>query len=159
MAPGILSFASANSETAATSAAPTPGPLSSVEATGSNGTLTIDEVQIIVDEFKLEGDDAGCQEMPAEAEGCGRFEARPYVLDLPLDAVPIDIATSAVPAGTYFLLKLETTDLASSSAKMEAIGDEVLAAFPDWPENASLRVAGSFDPGDGSDPVVAVSAQ
>jgi len=64
-----------------------------------------------------------------------------------------------VPAGTYFLLKLETTDLASSSAKMEAIGDEVLAAFPDWPENASLRVAGSFDPGDGSDPVVAVSAQ
>jgi hypothetical protein len=141
-----LSFVSASSGAPATANASLvspAGPLRSVVATGVNGTLTIDEVQILVDEFKLEGIDEACEDAQ-NPEGCARFEAPPYFLDLTLDEVPVDIATAPVPAGSYLALKLETKDLPAS------LSTEVLAAFPDWPTNASLRVAGSFDPADES---------
>ncbi len=147
-----LSFVSANSPTTSGAVAPTTGIAATVSVTGSNGTLVIDEVQIVVDEFKLEGDDDSC-DGGEDAEGCARFEADPYFLDLPLDEVPVDIASSAVPDGTYLELKLETKDLdASDDEGIDSLADRVLSAFPDWPERASLRVAGSFEPDDGSDP-------
>ena len=55
-----LSFVSASSPTTNGAVAPTPGIATTVSVTGSNGTLVIDEVQIVVDEFKLEGDDDSC---------------------------------------------------------------------------------------------------
>lgn len=157
-----LSFVAASGDAAAASPALEPGAtsLGMVDATGTNGILTIDEIQIVVDEFKLERVEGAC-EVPAEEEeeeleDCPIFETPPYFLDLPLDAVPVDIATSPVDDGSYTFLKLETKDLASSAGddtgEMESLGEQVLAAYPEWPESASLRVAGSFDPDDGSDP-------
>jgi hypothetical protein len=118
----------------------------SVAMAGTNGSLTLDEIQIVVDEFKLEGEGTACEDHP-EPEACGRIEADPYFLDLPLDEVPVDAAAALVADGSYFALKLETKDLTSSG-----LVSEVRAAFPDWPDEASLRVVGSFDPEDGSDP-------
>ena len=150
-----LSFVLAGSPVAAAPSGTivhTPGALATVDVTGSNGTLAIDEVQIVIDEFKLEGDADSC-EGGVDAESCVRFEALPYFLDLPLDGIPIDIASSPVPDGTYFELKLETKDLdASDDEGIDSLADRVSSAFPDWPERASLRVAGSFEPDDGSDP-------
>ncbi len=150
-----LSFVSAKSPVAPAPSgtiALMPGALATVDVTGSNGTLAIDEVQIVIDEFKLEGDDDSC-EGGVDAESCVRFEALPYFLDLPLDGIPIDIASSPVPDGTYFELKLETKDLdASNDEGIASLADQVLVAFPDWPESASMRMAGSFTPGDGGDP-------
>jgi hypothetical protein len=143
-----LSFVSATAAGASSPSAGVSGPLRAVDATGANGTLTIDEVQIVVDEFKLESVADACEE--AGPGGCAPFETPPYFLDLPLDAVPIDIGASAVSAGTYVALKLETKDFESSvgdpGPPMDALRAEVLAEFPDWPASASLRVAGSFDP-------------
>lgn len=147
-----LSFVAATSDAAPASL--TSGSFGAVDAVGTNGTLSIDEIQIVVDEFKLERAEGACE--VEEVEECVTFETAPYFLDLPLDAVPVDIATSPVADGSYIYLKLETKDLASSAgddeAEMESLGEQVLAAYPDWPESASLRVAGSFDPEDGSDP-------
>lgn len=61
------------------------------------------------------------------AEECATFELPPYFLDLPLDEVRVDVGAASVAEGT--------------------------TACPDWPEQASLRVTGSFDADDGSDPV------
>ena len=144
-----VSFASAP----AASAAPSAPAL--VDAPGSNGTLTIDEIQIVVDEFKLERAEDSCE--TGEDEACEQFEAPPYFLDLPLDAVPVDLASGSVGEGEYRTLKLETKDLEASggedASEAETLADQVVAAYPEWPESASLRVAGSFDAEDGSDPV------
>lgn len=152
-----LSFVAAAADEAlapSPAAEPATGSFGAVDAVGTNRTLTIDEIQIVVDEFKLERDEGACE--AEAAEECATFETAPYFLDLPLDGVPIDIATSPVADGSYTYLKLETKDLASSAgddeAEIESLGEQVLTAYPDWPESASLRVAGSFDAGDGSDP-------
>jgi hypothetical protein len=149
MAEVTLSFASVEAQgmqSAGNALAASSTLARSVEMAGSNGSLTLDEIQLLVDEFKLEGSGAACGDHP-EPEACGRIEAEPYFLDLPLDAVPVDAATTLVADGSYFALKLETKDLSSSG-----LAEVVRPEFPDWPDEASLRVTGSFDPEDGSDP-------
>lgn len=124
--------------------------------TGSNGTLTITDVRLILNEFKLERLEAECDGLEGEAEdACEKFEAPPAFLDLPLGPGAVVAATQEVPAGQYTELKFEAEDIDfdeeddDKSAAIQALAQTVKAAFPDWPSDASMVVVGTFTPTDG----------
>ena len=115
---------------------------------GSNGTLTIDEIRLIVAEVELEGEDDNC---PAGADDdCNEFEAPPRFLDLPLDGTPVEAMTGMIPAGVYDELEFEIEDIDDDEADDDfgpefiALREAILAEFPEWPEDASAMVAGTF---------------
>ena len=116
--------------------------------TGSNGTLTLDDIRLIVDEFKLEPEHGACEDGTAE-DSCERFEAPPHFLTVPLDGVEAGMVAEDVPAGTYLALKFETKAPDGSEAGMTLLG-EIRDVFTDWPQSASAVVVGSFAPADGS---------
>lgn len=128
--------------------------------TGTNGTLTIDEIRIVVSEIELERIDDSClgddDSVDDQSDDCEEFETGPQFLDLPLDGTPIEVATDQVPPGTYEELEFEIEDLeddegdATEEARIAAVRAQILAAVPDWPEEASALVTGSFTPTSGT---------
>jgi len=159
VAPTSSSFAAAVLE-----GAPAAVPARATDVSGSNGTLTIDEVWLIVAEAELDGDDDWCEDSDGEDSGssgsssassdCAEFEAPPRFLELPLDGSPVLAFQGLVPPGTYTELEFEIEDLDDDeddeefAAEIAALRDVVLDRFPDWPRNASARVQGSFQPTD-----------
>ena len=137
-------------------AAPGGGPLRALTLTGSNGTLAIDDVRIVVAEFELKGDD---DVNPCERNGggddCEDFDAGPLFVDLPLDGGVVPVSTGAVPPGTYREVEFEVEDLdddeedASEAARIDALFQQIRGAFPDWPRDASMLVVGTFTPAGG----------
>ena len=128
---------------------------------GTNGTLTIDEIRLIVAEVELDReDDDGCIDDDHGSDdigdGCEKFNAGPRFLDLPLDGQLIEVMTDVVPSGVYDELEFEIEDLeddedsAVEAALIAAVRAEVLAAVPDWPRKASALIVGSFTPTSGT---------
>lgn len=121
---------------------------------GSNGTLTITDVRFIVSEFKLERAEGECDGLEGDAEdACEKFEAPPAFIDLPLSAGAVIAATQEVPAGRYEELKFEAEDIDfdeeeddEKGAAIRTLAQSVRAEFPDWPEDASMIVVGTFTP-------------
>jgi len=128
---------------------------------GTNGTLTIEEIRLVVSEIELEKiDDDSClgsdDSLDDLGDDCEEFETGPQFLDLPLDGTPIEVATDAVPAGTYEELEFEIEDLeddeddATEAALIAAVRAQILAVVADWPEEASALVTGTFTPTSGA---------
>lgn len=120
--------------------------------TGSNGTLRIDEAWVIVKEFELEQDDDACSQ--GTGNRCAEFEAERFLLQLPLDGSTVTAASADVPAGTYHEFDFEVDDLLDDddddeSAEVAALRAAVRQQFPQWPDDASMRVVGSFTPASG----------
>lgn len=127
--------------------------------TGSNGTLTIDEIRLVVAEVELEGDDDNCVDdanAQTPDDDCNEVESPPRFVDLPLDGQPVEAISGIIPPGVYDELEFEIEDLEDDegeefaqeiAALREAIRDE----FSDWPEEASVFVAGTFTTTDGVD--------
>ena len=117
---------------------------------GTNGTLTIEEIRLIVAEAELDGDDDACED-DLPGEDCAKFEAPPRFLDLPLDGDPIQAFVGVVPQGTYDELEFEIEDLEDDeddtqfAAEIAALREDILAEFPDWPRKATALVVGSFE--------------
>lgn len=128
--------------------------------TGSNGTLTITDVRFILNEFELERVEDDCEGLEGDAEdACEEFEAPPAFIDLPLGAGAVVAATQEVPAGRYEELKFEAEDIDfdeeeddEKGAAIRTLAEAVRAAFPNWPEDASMVVVGTFTP-TGGEPV------
>lgn len=127
---------------------------SSLELTGSNGTLRIDEMYFIVAEFELEGHDDACND--DWNDDCEEFEAPPAFLDVPLDGSGVIAVRHTVPAGTYHKLDFEVEDLddddeddSAKAQQIAALRSQILAQFSDWPRDASMLVVGSFTPNGG----------
>lgn len=122
--------------------------------TGTNGTLTITDVRFILNEFELERAEASCEGLEGDAEdACEKFEAPPAFIDLPLGAGAVVAATQEVPAGSYTELKFEAEDIDfdeedddRKGAAIRALAQTVRGAFPEWPEDASMVVVGTFTP-------------
>lgn len=129
---------------------------SSLLLTGSNGTLRIDEVFVIVDRFELKRvDDDACVE---EDHSCERFSAPPMLLELPLDSSSVVAVRQPVEPGTYRKLKFEVEDLDDTddddvpgrAQQIQQLRAAIRARFPDWPEDAGMLVVGSFTPTGGT---------
>jgi len=122
---------------------------------GTNGTLTIDEILIIIDEVELHRADGSCDDDGPLDDDCGDFETPPRFLDLPLDGEPLAGVTTTLPAGAYKSLDFEVEDLEddesdpAKAAAIEAVRAQILAIVPDWPRKASTLVTGSFAPSAG----------
>lgn len=128
--------------------------------TGSNGTLTITDIRLIVDEFELERTDVAVDcDVEPEPAGCADFEARFLFVDVPLTGTPLTVANQPVPAGTYKEMEFEVEDLETDADEPEDQADAALAqallttirqTFPDWPAKASMVVVGTFSPTGGT---------
>lgn len=151
-----------------TTTAPTVGSVDGLSAslladervlTGSNGTLRITDMRMIVAELELEGPEA-CLESDddgeLELEEC-EFEAPPFLLTVPLEGGEVVVASTDVPLGTYSELKFEIEDLEldedDEDRTRQAITNlrsQLQAAFPAFPSEASAVVVGSFTPTGGA---------
>lgn len=127
----------------------------SVELGGANGTLTIDEMQIVVSGFAMEEPDGNC----SGAVGCARFDGPPIATPLPLTDESLPVAQGAIAAGAYDELTFEVEDLEADQPgdqekadQLAALLDEVRQDVPDWPESAAAYVTGQFTP-TGGEPV------
>lgn len=121
--------------------------------TGANGTLTIDDIRIIVAEFEVDGDDDvnRCEDNGG-GDDCEDFDAGPLFVDLPLSGGQVTVSTGEIPPGTYREVEFEVEDLdddeenPAEAARIQALLAQVRAQFPDWPRDASMLVVGTFTP-------------
>lgn len=122
---------------------------------GTNGTLTIDEIRLVVAEVELDGDDDACEDDLPSSEDCAEFEAPPRFLNLPLDGSPMEAFVGLIPPNTYEELEFEIEDLEDDeedtefAAEIAMLREEIRDEFPDWPDDATALVRGSFENNDG----------
>ncbi|WP_103020731.1 hypothetical protein [Salinibacter altiplanensis] len=126
---------------------------------GSNGTLEFYDLRLIVDKVKLEqdsedqgsdneGDDSTEVEIEREVE-----VERPRFLDLPLQGSEVSpVAAGDVPEGTYNEFEFEVDDLDDDNGNARELLSDIQneEGFPNWPEDASMVVVGTFTPTDGA---------
>lgn len=132
--------------------------------TGSNGTLSITRIVLVVSKFALKGEhdcvrgDRVHEEHGEHHRDC-RFRGQPFLLDLPLGGGDVAVATDAVPAGTYDGLKFKVQDLHEDDddddddaerAGLAEVRAALKQAFPDVPDAASMVVTGTFTPTGGT---------
>lgn len=160
-----IQFATVSTSTAA-SMAPSASQAGSLTVTGNNGTLTIEEIYVIVDKFKLEGADDACEsvedddEDDTELDDCEEFESeRPALVSIPLDGSEVNVLDASVPTGTYSALEWEVEDADfdeddEDEAELAALRSEIDSIFGAgvWPAEASMVVIGSFQDTSATDP-------
>lgn len=85
-------------------------PARAITLVGSNGTLVLDELYMIVTEIELEHED-GCDDDDGfngqTLDDCEDFESGPHFVSLPLDGTPIVVSTALVASGVHDELEIE----------------------------------------------------
>jgi len=137
------------------------GPLT---VTGTNGTLSITGIQVVVARFQLRG----ANDAPCDSQGTGvsddecEFQAGPFFVDVPLDGSQLNVTTGAIPAGTYTSVRFRVKNLDidddddsaddddATPAQVSALFNQIRAQVPDWPQKASMLVTGTFTPTGGA---------
>lgn len=134
-----------------------PGEIArAVTVPGLNGTLTIDDIYVIVSEFELEGDLAACDD--DLADDCEEVESGPFLVQVPTDGSALQVATATVPLGSYTELEWEVEDLDfdedEEETEVEEVRSQIEARFgaDGWPAEASMVVIGSFLAADATTP-------
>ncbi|MGH7444756.1 MAG: hypothetical protein ACREKM_07770 [Longimicrobiales bacterium] len=124
--------------------------------TGTNGTLEIEDLRLIVSDFELEGeDDADCDEFPdddvRDSDDCEDFEFPPFLVDVPLTGGIVEVASDMVRPGVYKELEFETRGLDDDDdddeqdrARILELIAELRATYPSFPERASMVASGVF---------------
>lgn len=135
--------------------------------TGTNGTLTITDIKLIVDRVELRratvatcADSARSHDDDAhDDDDCPAFRTGLFVADVPVGTGAVTVAAAEIPAGTYTALKFKVKDLevdddddddVGMATRLQAILTQLRAAHPDWPGQASLMVIGTFTPTGGT---------
>lgn len=145
---GFRTTTSGSSTGSSLLAAHVPGLSPAIQVSGDNGTLTLESIYLVVDEFKAGVGDGDCDEQAAEGS-CARFEADPFFLDLPLEldgngeSETEEVTTVSVPAGTYANFKFEVKE--PDAALLDEIRDPAGHGIEDWPAEASVLVEGDFE--------------
>lgn len=122
--------------------------------TGSNGTLLITDVKMIVDEFELRRSlNSTCDSTSSSSSSCSSFESEYFIADVPLGTGSVTVANDRIPAGTYVGMEFEVKDLeqdgdedASELARINALLTQLRATYANWPSGASMRIEGTFTP-------------
>ena len=114
---------------------------------GSNGTLEIHDLHLIVDKAKL-GQDAEDQDADGtEVEVEREVVEQPCFLDLPLQGSEGSPVTAGdMPEGTYNELGFEVDDLDDDDGRARELLSDIRSGdeFPNWPKDASMVVVGTF---------------
>lgn len=123
--------------------------------TGTNGTLRIEDIRLIVSELELERTEGSCAGEREDDEDCEEFESGPFLVDLPLGTGAVTLAADQIPAGTYSELEFEVEDLdddddAPDSNRLQPILAQITTLYPNFPRSASMVVKGTFTPIGGS---------
>jgi hypothetical protein len=90
-----------------------------------------------------------------DGPSCADFELGPRLVALPLDGSPVQAFETSIAPGVYDELEFEIEHMDDDEddlVRYEALRAEILALIPDWPAEASIYVAGTFQ-ADGADPV------
>lgn len=143
---------------------------------GSNGTLLIDDIQFIVEEFEMEpsDDEQETEQDSTETEEDDsdheEFETGPYLVDLPLgNNDSLTIGSSDIPEGLYEELEFEVDNLdlddmdededEEKNTATQALADSIRTVFPDWPDEGSMIITGVFTDNDGNSTAFKVYAK
>lgn len=126
---------------------------------GTNGTLVITDIKLIVNELELRRESVvDCDDSSGPGD-CGSFETEYFVADVPLGSGSVTIGSDQIPAGSYSALEFEVKDLevdlgddddASDAARIEAVLAQVRTMYADWPAAASMVIVGTFTPTGGA---------
>lgn len=154
-APGVSGVVRLAAPAVAGASVETPAGLS---ISGSNGTLLITDITMIVNELELRRQSVDdCDDDSSGPGDCGSFESEFFVADVPLGSGTVTVAADRIAQGTYTALEFEVEDLevdddddASDAARMAAVLAQVRTRFADWPAGASMRIAGTFTPTGGA---------
>jgi hypothetical protein len=122
----------------------------SIVLEGSNGTMVIHDLRLIVSEIELERSEGACI-TEEDDDGCEEFEGGPFLVNL-LDGSVADVVTALIPAGSYteFEFEVENLDLdgdedSSEQQVKETILAELRQDYPDFPTRGSMVVHGTFE--------------
>jgi hypothetical protein len=126
-------------------------PARAITLVGTNGTLVLDELYMIVNEIELEHED-GCDDDDGFNEqnfdDCEDFESGPHFVSLPLDGTPIVVSTALIAPGVYDELEFEVEDLDDDDddkrGRLADLRSQIVGTVPDWPQKASIYVVGTF---------------
>ncbi len=138
--------------------AETPAGLSIV---GSNGTLLITNITMVVDEFELKrtGVASGECDDDGSDDRCEYFESNLFVADVPLGSGTVTVANDRIPAGSYSAMEFEVKDLfvdagdpddAADAARIAQLLAQLRTTYADWPAGASMMIEGTFTPTGGA---------
>lgn len=131
----------------------------SLTIAGSNGTLTITDIRFIVKEFELKRNIYDCGEDDSKGgddDSCEKFEAPPSFVDLALNGTATTITSSPIEPDVYRSLEVEVEDLdfddddVDERPWMQALATQIRTAFPQWPDEASMIIVGTFQPTSGA---------
>jgi hypothetical protein len=120
----------------------------------SNGTLQIDDIRFIVEEFKLEPADIEGEDDSLDTD-TEEFEAGPFWVDLPLSEDTLSMGDSQIQAGLYEELEFEVENLDldedddGDDQEQRVLADSIRTVFPEWPGEASMVLIGKFTSDDG----------
>lgn len=131
-----------------------------IVVTGSNGTLTITDIRLVVDQLELEAvETPDCESDGEDEAGCEEFEIGPLAAQVPVNGDLVTIASDQIQPGSYDELELEVEDLEVDDGESDDAGEaDALSAlletlrdtYEDWPANASMVVVGTFTPTGGA---------
>lgn len=132
------------------------GSARSIDFSGTNGALSLETAHLVITDFELRRANVSCADATDE-DACEKFEAGPVFVDLPLEGGATVAVRQPVPPDSYSGLEFEVDDLEDDAddddhqSEMELLAD-IRDEFPEWPEDGSLRVTGTFTPDDGGQP-------
>jgi hypothetical protein len=123
--------------------------------TGTNGTLLIQDIELIVSKLELERSGVTCSGED-DNDACEEFEAGPFLVNL-LDGGADEVVNAMIPAGTYSGFEFEVEDVESDEdddsgerQAMQAILTQIRQAYPNYPSDASMVAHGTFTPTGGA---------
>lgn len=135
---------------------------SGLSIAGTNGTLLITDIKLVVDEFELKRVGvAGCDDdlSGADNDDCEEFESNLFVADVPLGSGAVTVTADRIPEGTYASLEFEVKDLfvdqddpddAARAARIATLLAQLRVTYADWPAGASMMIEGTFTPTGGA---------
>lgn len=126
-----------------------------VTLTGSNGTLLIQDIRLIVSKLELNRAGAVCSG-ENDADDCEEFEGGPFLVNL-LDGGATQVVNALIPPGSYTKFEFEVEDVEADEddnsgerAAMQAILAQLRVPYPAFPSDASMVVHGTFTPTGGA---------
>lgn len=113
---------------------------------GTNGVLTVTEVWLVMDEFRLERITAACEIVLVESpdDDCEELQAPPFFVWVPLEGGTAWTVGTDIAPGPYVELEFETRAPDDDEADAALLAEIQASYFADWPAGASLLVVGTF---------------